>query len=446
MSIDLRTSMDLRPMSGFQWIAVSICVFLNLIDGFDVLVMAFTATAVSSFWQLSGAQLGYLLGAGLLGMSLGSLFVAPWADKLGRRPLVLVCLITSGIGMILSAVSMTPIQLGITRVITGIGIGGILACSNVLASEYASARWRSLALSLQSTGYAIGALFGGLFAIFLIEHYGWRSVFLVGGSATLTMIPVVYFLLPESIDFLITKQPSNALGKINKLAKKLNFQLLEKLPERNDLDSKGKSSIARLFTRQYLQKTVWLWAAFFLVFFGFYFVMNWTPKLLASAGQTAQQGITGGMLLSGGGIVGSALLGLLSSKFKTAHVQAAFLIITAITMVFFVKTSGLPGYGIVVGLLLGVTVNGCVAGLYAIAPTVYDPSVRTTGVGFAIGVGRAGGILSPVVAGFLIDDGWQPASLFTAYAIAFTLAALVILKMSYAKRSVHEKAEATVNH
>ncbi|MDH4847948.1 MFS transporter [Pseudomonas sp. BN605] len=445
MSIDLRASIDLRPMGGFQWVAVSICVFLNLIDGFDVLVMAFTATAVSSFWQLTGAQLGYLLGAGLLGMSIGSLFVAPWADKWGRRPLVLVCLTASGIGMLLSAASMTPIQLGITRVITGIGIGGILACSNVVASEYASTRWRSLALSLQSTGYAVGALFGGLFAIFLIEHYGWRSVFLIGGAATLTMIPVVYFLLPESMDFLITKQPRNALLKINKLAGKLNLQKLDQLPDRGDVASENKSSVRKLITREYMLKTAWLWAAFFLVLFGFYFVMNWTPKLLASAGQTAQQGITGGMLLSAGGIVGSALLGLLSTKFKTAHVQAAFLVITAITMVFFVNASGLPGYGVAVGLLLGITVNGCVAGLYAIAPTVYDASVRTTGVGFAIGVGRAGGILSPVVAGFLIDDGWQPGSLFTTYAVAFTIAALVILKMSYTGKAKHERMEAAAD-
>jgi len=432
-------------MGGFQWIAVSICVFLNLIDGFDVLVMAFTASAVSSFWQLTGAQLGYLLGAGLLGMSIGSLFVAPWADKWGRRPLVLVCLTASGIGMILSAASMTPVQLGITRVITGIGIGGILACSNVVASEYSSTRWRSLALSLQSTGYAVGALFGGLFAIFLIEHYGWRSVFLVGGAATLAMIPVVYFLLPESMDFLITKQPRNALLKINKLARRLNLQKLDQLPGRDDVAGENKSSVRKLMTREYMKKTAWLWAAFFLVLFGFYFVMNWTPKLLASAGQTAQQGITGGMLLSAGGIVGSALLGLLSTKFKTAHVQAAFLLITAITMVFFVKASGLPGYGVAVGLLLGVTVNGCVAGLYAIAPTVYDASVRTTGVGFAIGVGRAGGILSPVVAGFLIDDGWQPGSLFTTYAVAFTVAALVILKMSYTGKTKHERMEAAAD-
>ncbi|WP_397459211.1 MFS transporter [Pseudomonas asplenii] len=441
MNIDLRASMDSRPMSGFQWIAISICIFLNLIDGFDVLVMAFTASAVSGFWQLSGAQLGYLLGAGLLGMSIGSLFVAPWADKLGRRPLVLLCLAVSGIGMLLSAVSATPAQLGITRVITGIGIGGILACSNVIASEYASSRWRSLALSLQSTGYAVGALFGGLFAIFLIENYGWRSVFLLGGTATLAMIPVVYCLLPESMDFLITKQPGNALTKINRLAAKLDLPPLDQLPIKSEAYGKQRSPVARLVSREYLQKTVWLWLAFFLVLFGFYFVMSWTPKLLASAGQTAQQGITGGMLLSAGGIIGSALLGLLSARFKTTHVHAVFLLITAVTMVFFVKTSGLPGYGVAIALLLGVTVNGCVAGLYAIAPTVYDPGVRTTGVGFAIGVGRTGGILSPVVAGFLIDESWQPASLFTAYAIGFTVAALVMLKMSYAKRSAPDKME-----
>jgi MFS family permease len=172
MSASLRSALDDGPMSRFQWTAVAVCVLLNMLDGFDVLVMAFTGRAVSAEWGLSGSQLGLLLSAGLVGMAAGSLLVAPWADRVGRRPIILGCLTLASAAMLLSSISQSAVQLGVLRVLTGIGIGGILASSNVIAAEYASRRWRGLAVSLNSTGYALGATLGGLLAVVLIGGFG----------------------------------------------------------------------------------------------------------------------------------------------------------------------------------------------------------------------------------------------------------------------------------
>lgn len=136
METNLREILNHKTMNTYQWFVVILCVFLIIVDGFDVMVMAFTAASVSKEWGLTGSQLGGLLSAGLVGMAMGSIFLAPWADKKGRRPLILCCLMISGVGMILSALVQSAIQLGILRFITGLGIGGILASSNVLASEY----------------------------------------------------------------------------------------------------------------------------------------------------------------------------------------------------------------------------------------------------------------------------------------------------------------------
>tara|TARA_Y100001951_G_scaffold104482_1_gene116219 strand:+ start:1638 stop:2117 length:480 start_codon:yes stop_codon:yes gene_type:complete len=146
MSATIGDMMNEKPMTGFQWRVIALCFLINMLDGFDVLVMAFTAVSVSAHWSLSGTQLGYLLSAGFVGMAAGSLFIAPWADRFGRRPLILACVSVAGTGMVLSSFAATPEILGMLRFLTGLGVGGLLASSYVIAGEYASKRWRGLAI------------------------------------------------------------------------------------------------------------------------------------------------------------------------------------------------------------------------------------------------------------------------------------------------------------
>lgn len=427
MELKLREILNHKSMNSYQWFVVILCVFLIIVDGFDVMVMAFTAAAVSKEWVLTGSQLGGLLSAGLIGMAIGSIFLAPWADKKGRRPLILFCLLISGIGMILSALVQSALQLGILRFVTGLGIGGILASSNVLASEYASNRWRSLAVSLQPTGYAIGATIGGLIAVILIDQFGWRSVFLTGGIMTFVMLIVTYFTLPESLEFLLVKKPTNALERINSLTKKLELPEISQLPSENLQLQSSKMGITKLFSNNLAISTISLWLSFFFVMFGFYFVMSWTPKILNLSGMTAEQGVTVGILLSAGGIIGCALVGLISAKVSIFYVQTLFLGLTAVSILLLVNSVSSLTFALFFGLCLGVLINGCIAGLYAISPMVYDTDVRTTGVGLAIGFGRTGAILSPLVAGSLLDAGIPALSLYSYYACAFILAIVVVL-------------------
>jgi len=434
MNTDLKQRLDNDPMGRFQCLAIGICIVLNMIDGFDVLVMAFTAASVSAEWGLSGAQVGLLLSAGLFGMAAGSLFIAPWADRFGRRPLILFCLALSGIGMLLSALSQSPLQLALLRGLTGLGIGGILASSNVIASEYASKRWRGLAVSLQSTGYALGATLGGLLAVWLLGHWGWRSVFLFGGIVTVLVIPLVLLWLPESLDFLLARRPRNALARVNRLAAKLGQPELSALPAPQLMVPGAATGFRQLLTPDMRRTTLVIWLLFFLVMFGFYFVMSWTPKLLVAAGLSAQQGITGGVLLSVGGILGAALIGGLSSRWPLSRVLSMFMLITAGLLVLFVASGSSVSAALALGLLIGLFSNGCVAGLYALSPVVYDASVRATGVGWGIGIGRIGAILSPTVAGVLLDGGWQPLHLYGVFAIVFVLAAGCLLLLRPAAR------------
>ena len=434
MNTDIKQRLDNDPMGRFQCLAIGICIVLNMIDGFDVLVMAFTAASVSAEWGLSGAQVGLLLSAGLFGMAAGSLFIAPWADRVGRRPLILFCLALSGVGMLLSALSQSPLQLALLRGLTGLGIGGILASSNVIASEYASKRWRGLAVSLQSTGYALGATLGGLLAVWLLGHWGWRSVFLFGGIVTVLVIPLVLLWLPESLDFLLERRPANALARVNRLADKLGQPALSQMPPPAQSVPGAARGFRQLLTPAMRRTTLVIWLLFFLVMFGFYFVMSWTPKLLVAAGLSAQQGITGGVLLSVGGILGAALIGGLSSRWPLSRVLAMFMLVTAGLLVLFVASGSSVTAALALGLLIGLFANGCVAGLYALSPVVYDASVRATGVGWGIGIGRIGAILSPTVAGVLLDGGWQPLHLYGVFASVFVLAAGCLLLLKPASR------------
>lgn len=423
---NLRAQLEHGPMTGFQKLAIAICTVLIMLDGFDVLVMAFTAASVSAEWSLSGTQLGFLFSAGLFGMAAGSLFLAPLADRIGRQTIILICLVIVTVGMLASAASQSWLQLGLLRGLTGVGIGGMLASVGVICAEYASEKWRSTSVAIQATGYPIGATLGGLAAAWLLAHYGWRSVFVFGGVASAAMIPVVLWRLPESVDFLVSRRPKGALQKLNRLMQHMGHAPLASLPAATQATPAG-GTLAALFSPALIRKTLAIWAGFFLLMFSFYFSLSWTPKLLVQAGLSAQQGITGGVLLNLGGIVGGSAFGALVVRLRLGGLAAASLLLAGLATAAFGLTSTHLGLAFVVAFGVGMFLFAAMAGLYALVPATYPPAVRVTGMGWAIGIGRAGAVLSPLAAGALLDGGLPAFSLYYLFALPLVAAAVAVL-------------------
>lgn len=426
---DIRKNLDEGAMTSFQWLAIAICIMLIMLDGFDVLVMAFTASSVAAEWKLGGAQLGVLFSAGLIGMAIGSLLIAPLADRYGRQPVILLCLAIVSLGMLLSAAARNHAELAALRGITGLGIGGMLASVGVITAEYSSSKWRNTAIALQATGYPIGATLGGLMAAWLLGHHGWRSVFVFGGVTTALMVPIVLWRLPESVDFLVTRRPAGALDKLNRLLALMGRPALQQLPApvRGSHAAQGGTTVAALFRNGLARPTLMLWIGFFLLMFNVYFSLSWTPKLLVQAGLSAQQGVTGGVLLNLGGIAGGSLFGLLALKAQLRHLAIGSLLLNALFTALFGMASASLGWAFAAAVGMGVFLFACMAGLYGLVPSTYPAEVRATGMGWAIGIGRLGAILAPTMAGLLLDGGWQPASLYYVFALPLIAAALAVM-------------------
>ncbi|MFF0449590.1 MFS transporter [Streptomyces sp. NPDC004609] len=429
--MDLRARIDAAPMSPYQWLIVALCIVLNILDGFDVMALAFTAKSISADFGLSGSAIGVLLSAGLIGMAVGALTLAPIADRVGRRPLILLSVALATVGMALSATAGSAGQLGAWRVLTGLGIGGILACTTVIASEYSSARWRGLAISLYTAGYGIGATLGGLAAVYLRTEHGWRAVFVVGavltGAALLLLVLLLVLLLPESIEFLATRRRATDLAAVNRIARRIGQEQVTSLETSARAGTDRAGRIADLFSGAGARPTILLWIAFFTTMFGFYFVNSWTPALLETAGLTTDQSATAGMMLTLGGTVGAVVFGMAATRRPTRTLLIVFTTLSALFMALFIVSTSVQSVAYALGIVIGGLVNGCIAGLYTLAPSLYGPRLRTTGVGWAIGIGRAGAILAPTAAGMLLDSGWTPAQLYFAVGGVVLLATLALV-------------------
>ena len=241
---------------------------------------------------------------------------------------------------------------------------------------------------------------------------------------TLAAIALVTLLVPESVDFLRTQRPAGAQEKLHRIARRLGHPGAYSLgaPEASEAHDRS-SGLAGLFRAGHRFPTLMLWSAFFLIMFGFYVANSWTPRLLVESGMSEQQGIVGGIMLTMGGTFGSLLYGLLTTRWNPRITLAVFTAASAATLVLFITSTGLPLLAFSSGVLVGMLINGCLAGLYTVAPQVYGPRLRTTGVGFGIGVGRAGAILAPIVVGILLDAGWSPTQLYVGVAVVVLAAA-----------------------
>lgn len=424
--MDIKARIESAPMSRAQIGIVAICLALNFIDGYDVLVMAFSASAITESWGLSGAQLGILLSSALAGMAIGAIFVAQLADRIGRRKMVLIATAVITVGMFASAFAPTYEVLLAFRVLTGIAVGSMQSNLNVLVAEYSNAKRRATAVSIYSTGQPIGGVIGGIIVAALLVHFEWHAGFIFGGIITLIMLPIVYLWLPESIDYLDAKRPEGAREKINKILARLGQATVTELPARAAGALAPKTGLAEVFRNGQATKTILLAIAYMMIMGSFYFANSWTPKLLSESGYSSTQGIQAGVLFSIGAIIGSLVFAYIGARFSLKRTLSVMFVLAAAAFVFFGAFAHELTPAMIAAVLVGVFTNAAIAGMFSIGPVMYETSVRATAVGFITGIGRSATIVSPILAGALVDAGWAPGSIYFLFVVPLLVGALAI--------------------
>jgi predicted MFS family arabinose efflux permease len=357
-------------------------------------------------------------------MGLGNAFVAPIADKVGRKPIAVLSLVVLAIGMLASGFSQNSTALAVTRVFTGIGIGSAVAGVNVIVAEYASERRRSLAISFMTIGFPVGATLGGLFSIYLINAYGWRSTYYFGAIVAVILAVPVIFWLPESIDYLISRRPTGALARVNRILLRMGYPTIAELPVSERADDRQDTSLLTVFRPPYLASTTAASLAYFATTFTVYFLLSWTPKLLTQLGFSIAGGISASLLMNMAGVVGCVLFGLFAKAAGPRRLAAVFLAgLFGATLMFgamSADSTALTSATVLIGACLFTSVTA----LYVVVPVAFPSTVRSTGTGFAMSIGRIGSIAGPFVAGVLLSDGWSRQALCAALGAPALLAAI----------------------
>jgi benzoate transport len=404
VNIDPRDTMSNSPLSWLQIIVIAITVGLNALDGFDVLSISFASPGIAKEWGIDRAALGIVLSMELVGMALGSIFLGGVADKIGRRPTVLGCLVVMAVGMYMVTTVKGLVDLSIWRVITGLGIGGMLAAINAVAAEFSNEKRRHLSVSIMAIGYPIGAVIGGAIVARLLQGHDWRAVFHFGAAITAAFIPLVFLLMPESVYWLTRKQPPGALEAINRTLRRFGRTAVNALPV--IAAEVRKRSAADLFAPGLVAVTILVTTAYFLHIITFYFIVKWVPKIVVDMGfaPSAAAGVL--VWTNVGGATGGAVLGLLTQRFGVRQLTIAVMVLSTVAVTVFGRTPPDLHKLQLTCAIAGFCTNAAIVGMYAIFAQAFPTHARAGGTGFAVGVGRGGAMLAPVLAGFLFTWGY----------------------------------------
>jgi benzoate transport len=411
-------------MGPLQVIAVVVAIGLNALDGFDLLSSSFASPGIAAEWHIDRSVLGIVLSMDLLGMAIGSLLLGAAADKLGRRPTVLACLMFMTIAMFMATTAKSVAVLSLWRVFTGIGIGGVLASINAVTAEFSNARRKNLSVSLMAVGYPIGGVLGGLVVQRLLQTADWRSVFYFGATMTAVFIPLVLWFVPESVHWLARKQPAGALEKINRTLRRMGHGPVATLPPLST--EARRHSIADIFRPGLIATTLIVTIAYFFHIMTFYFVIKWVPKIVADLG-FAPSAAAGVLVWANlGGATGGAVLGLLGMRFGMKPLTIAVMLMSTVMVVVLGRTPADLQRWQLAAAACGFFTNAAIVGMYAIFAQAFPTHIRAFGTGFAIGVGRGGSALAPWLAGVLFKAGWSLPTVSMTMSVAALIAAGVL--------------------
>jgi len=401
---DPRSLLARSPMSTLQIVVCTVTVFLNALDGFDLLAISFATPGImKDFGLKASTELGVVLAMDLLGMAIGSFVLGGIADLFGRRRAILAFLVVMAVGMYGCSHADNREVLAAWRFWTGLGIGGMLAAINAAAAEFSNDASRKFWVALMTIGYPLGNILAAFILSPLLKTHTWRVVFELGAVATAAMIPVVWFFVPESVSWLCRKQPANALTRINATLRRMGHAAIDALPPL--AAGQAKAPLAADYAAQLVVLTLLLVLAYFAHITSFYYILKWVAPIVTKMGYSPSNIADVLFWASVGGATGGALLGVLALRMNLIWLTSGVLVLGMISIsVFGMGQADLTGLKAIVGIC-GFFTNAGIVGLYTLLALAYPTHLRATGTGVVIGAGRGGAALAPILGGYLFGHG-----------------------------------------
>jgi AAHS family 4-hydroxybenzoate transporter-like MFS transporter len=439
---DVAAFIDEQPIGPFQIRLLLICAVVLFLDGFDTQGIGYVAPALAHDWGLARGALGPVFSAGLLGNMIGALLFGSVADRIGRKRIIVLSTAAFGLGTLATIFAQDITSLLVIRLLTGLGLGGALPNVIALTSEFSPQRHRATMVMVMFVGFSVGSAVSGLIGAALLSTFGWRSVFLIGGIAPLILVPFLSAHLPESVRFLALSGGADARVSdlLMRLAPSARLPFAMRFEVR-DAKFVGPP-IAYLFSEGRAMATLLLWAIFFTSLLDLYLLLNWLPTVLNDLGASVSVAAGVGAMLQVGGIVGTLTLGRFIDRFSFRALALAFLFAAlAIAIV------GFSGQSIVFAIFAIACagfflVGGHIAAI-ALTATYYPTMARSTGLGWAIGIGRVGSIAGPLIGGVMLARDVDTPSLFMVAAVPALLASIAAFALARVTPSASAMASST---
>ncbi len=390
-------------MSREQWLAVGIAILLNALDGYDAASISFVAPGMMAEWKLAPDALGWVLSMELIGMGFGSLMFGNLADRFGRRPTILACLMIMTVGMGGAIVANDVLQLSAVRLLTGLGIGGMMSSLAAIVAEHSNARHRSLVLSLLVVGYPMGLVVGGVVARNLLLMTHWSSVFVFGAIMTAIALPLAWLLIPESVAWLARAQPGRALERVNRTLRRFGHVPVNSLGETEQSRAQRQELIA-ILRAPLARPTILLTLAYLSHVSCLYFILKWIPSIVVKLGFSPSNGVDVLVWTMCGAVASGPLFAVVANAISVRRATLFTLAGSAISVAMFTRAGADFTMLVALGIIVGIFITAASIGFYSLLATAYPVELRATGTGFGIGVGRAGASIGPVLGGILFAD------------------------------------------
>ena len=435
--ININTLIDEAKFTPFHWGVLFWCLMIIIFDGYDLVIYGVALPLLMQEWALNTVQAGLLASTALFGMMFGAMSFGTLSDKIGRKKTIMICVTLFSGFTFLGAFASNPTEFGILRFLAGLGIGGVMPNVVALMTEYAPKRIRSTLVALMFSGYAIGGMSSALLGAWLVPQFGWKIMFLLAG-APLLLLPVIWMFLPESLMYLTAKnETEKSRGIIQKIAPQLSIQQGTQFVL-NDVLKGDEAPLKALFQQGRSFSTFMFWIAFFMCLLMVYALGSWLPKLMIQAGYSLGASMIFLFALNIGGMIGAIGGGALADRFHIKKVLTIMFLCGAAALILLgFNSPQFVLYSLIA--VAGAATIGSQILLYTFVAQYYPTTVRSTGMGWASGIGRIGAIVGPVLTGALLTMNLPHQMNFFAIAIPGVIAALAIFMVNL-KASVDAKA------